>query len=211
MNLLLRTPLNVRVCVILMMHRLSARLSFIVVRRMSFVDQYFSCASGCRGVARCLHMAWAWPARGKSRGRAGDAADASIGRALPALLGAHVLHIYMCSEERYSECPGGLWRPGIGFSALLASYRGRAGMSSAQGRLKMRFSGRTKKFRVWPPCRHMLTEHDTSCVQKAEQMALGASDRAAVWQDSDLHEVSLVNSPHFRPDTGTVPCTCLYV
>ena len=60
----------------------------------------------------------------------------------------------MCSEERYSECPGGLWRPGIGFSALLASYRGRAGMSSAQGRLKMRFSGRTKKFRVWPPCRH---------------------------------------------------------
>ena len=88
MNLLLRTPLNVRVCVILMMHRLSARLSFIVVRRMSFVDQYFSCASGCRGVARCLHMAWAWPARGKSRGRAGDAADASIGRALPALLGA---------------------------------------------------------------------------------------------------------------------------
>ena len=69
MNLLLRTPLNVRVCVILMMHRLSARLSFIVVRRMSFVDQYFSCASGCRGVARCLHMAWAWPARGLSRGR----------------------------------------------------------------------------------------------------------------------------------------------
>ena len=60
----------------------------------------------------------------------------------------------MCSEERYSECTGGLWRPGIGFSALLASYRGRAGMSSAQGRLKMRFSGRTKKFRFWPNCRH---------------------------------------------------------
>ena len=55
----------------------------------------------------------------------------------------------MCSEERYSECTGGLWRPGIGFSALLASYRGRVGMLSAQDRLKMRFSGRTKKFRVW--------------------------------------------------------------
>ena len=55
----------------------------------------------------------------------------------------------MCSEESYSECTGGLWRPGIGFSTLLGSYRGRVGMSSAQDRLKMRFSGRTKKFRVW--------------------------------------------------------------
>ena len=44
-------------------------------------------ASGCRGVVRCFHMAWAWPAREKSRGRAGDAAEASIGRARPALLG----------------------------------------------------------------------------------------------------------------------------
>ena len=153
LSLLPRTPSNVRGCGILMMYRLSARLSLIVVCRMSFVDQYSRCASGCRGAIRCRHMAWTWPARGKSRGRAGNVADASIGRALPALLGAHVLHV-LRGALRYSECPGGLWRPGIGFSALLASYRGRAGMSSAQGRLKMRFSGRTKKFRVWPPCRH---------------------------------------------------------
>ena len=93
LSLLPRTPSNVRGCGILMMYRLPARLSLIVVRRMSFVDQYFRCASGCRGVVRCLHTAWAWPARGKSRGRAGDAAGASIGRALPALLGAHVLHV----------------------------------------------------------------------------------------------------------------------
>ena len=33
-------------------------LSLIVLRRMSFVDQYFLGASGCRGVVRCLHMAW---------------------------------------------------------------------------------------------------------------------------------------------------------
>jgi hypothetical protein len=93
LSLLPRKPSNVRSCGILMMYRLPARLSLIVVRRMSFVDQYFLGASGCRGVVRCLHMAWAWPAPGLNRGRAGDAAEASIGRALPALLGAHVLHV----------------------------------------------------------------------------------------------------------------------
>ena len=93
LSLLPRKPSNVRGCGILMMYRLPARLSLIVVCRMSFVDQYSRCASGCRGAIRCRHMAWAWPARGKSRGRAGNVADASIGRALPALLGAHVLHV----------------------------------------------------------------------------------------------------------------------
>ena len=93
LSLLPRKPSNVRGCGILIMYRLPARLSLIVVCRMSFVDQYFIGASGCRGVVRCLHLAWAWPARGSSRGRARDAAEASIGRALPALLGAHVLHV----------------------------------------------------------------------------------------------------------------------
>ena len=93
LSLLPRKPSNVRGCGMFMMHRLPARLSLIVVCRMSFVDQYSRCASGCRGVFRCLHMARAWPARGLSRGRAGDAAEASIGRALPALLGAHLLHV----------------------------------------------------------------------------------------------------------------------
>ena len=59
LSLLPRKPLNVRGCVILMVYRLPARFSLIVVRRMSFVDQYFLGASGCRGVVRCLHMAWA--------------------------------------------------------------------------------------------------------------------------------------------------------
>ena len=84
---------NARVCLILIRCRHCARLSFIVLHRMLFVDQYFQCASGCRGVAQCLHMAWVWPASGNGRGRSEDAADASIGRALPALLGAHVLHV----------------------------------------------------------------------------------------------------------------------
>ena len=60
-----------------------------------------------------------------------------------------LLHVLRGALKAYSECTGGLWRPGIGFSALLASYRGRVGMPSAQDRLKMRISGRTKKFRVW--------------------------------------------------------------
>jgi hypothetical protein len=91
-----------------------------------------------------------WPGHGLHVGRAEDEQGTQQTLRLVELFQRSSGHMFsMCSEERYSECPGGLWRPGIGFSALLASYRGRAGMSSAQGRLKMRFSGRTKKFRVW--------------------------------------------------------------
>ena len=68
---------NARVCLILIRCRHCARLSFIVLHRMLFVDQYFQCASGCRGDARCLHMAWVWPASGNGRGRSEDAAEAS--------------------------------------------------------------------------------------------------------------------------------------
>ena len=53
----------------------------------------FHDASGCRGVARCLHMAWVWPARGNGRGRSEDAAEASNDRALSELLAAHALHV----------------------------------------------------------------------------------------------------------------------
>ena len=92
-----------------------------------------------------------WPGHGLHVVRAEDEQGTQQELRLVELFQRSSGHMFsMCSEERYSECPGGLWRPGIGFSALLASYRGRAGMSSAQGRLKMRFSGRTKKFRVWP-------------------------------------------------------------
>ena len=99
---------------------LAHRLSLIVSHRMVFVDRYFHYASGCRGVAQCLHMAWVWPANGKSRGRSEDAAEASNDRALPVLLAAHALR--MCSEERDFECPGGLWRPGIRLFSLLACH-----------------------------------------------------------------------------------------
>ena len=84
---------NARVCLILIRCRHCARLSFIVLHRMLFVDQYFRRASGSRGSGRCLHMAWAWPERGKRRGRSGKAGEASIDRARPALLRAHVLHV----------------------------------------------------------------------------------------------------------------------
>ena len=91
-----------------------------------------------------------WPGHDLHVGRAEDEQGTQQTLRLVELFQRSSGHMFsMCSEERYSECPGGLWRPGIGFSALLASYRGRVGMSSAQDRLKMRFSGRTKKFRVW--------------------------------------------------------------
>ena len=38
-------------------------------------------------------MVWAWRERGKRRRRSGEAGEASIGRARPALLGARVLHV----------------------------------------------------------------------------------------------------------------------
>ena len=84
---------NARVCLILIWCRHCARLSFIVLHRMLFVDQYFRRASGSRGSGRCLHMAWAWPERGKRRGRSGEAGEASIDRALSVLLAAHALHV----------------------------------------------------------------------------------------------------------------------
>ena len=65
------------------MCRHCARLSLIVSHRMVFVDQYSHRTSGCSGVARCLHMAWVWPASGKSRGRSEDAAEASNDGGLP--------------------------------------------------------------------------------------------------------------------------------
>ena len=117
-SLVPRRPSNARVCLILIRCRHCARLSFIVLHRMLFVDQDFRRASGSRGSGRCLHMAWAWPERGKRRGRPGKAGEASFGRALPALRWA--MHC-MCSLERNFECTGGPWRPRLGSFALLAS------------------------------------------------------------------------------------------
>ena len=96
-----------------------------------------------------------WPGHGLHVGRAEDEQGTQQKLRLVELFQRSSGHMFsMCSEERYSECTGGLWRPGIGVLALLGSYRGRVGVSPAQDRLKMRFSGRTKKFRFWTNCRH---------------------------------------------------------
>ena len=50
-------------------------------------------------------MAWVWPARGKSRERSGDAAEASIDRALPALLAAHAFHVLRGARFRVPRRP----------------------------------------------------------------------------------------------------------
>ena len=91
-SLVPRRPSNELSCLILIMCRHCARLSLIVPHRMLFMDRYSQCASDCRGVAQCIHMAWVWTASGKRRGRAEDAAEASNDGALPVLLAAHALH-----------------------------------------------------------------------------------------------------------------------
>ena len=92
-SLLPRRPSNELSCLILIMCRHGARLSLIVPHRMLFLDHYFHSASGCRGVARCLYVAWVWPANGNGRGRSEDAAEASNDRALSVLFAAHALHV----------------------------------------------------------------------------------------------------------------------
>ena len=79
-------PSNSLTCLILIMCRQCARLSLIVPHRMVFMDRYSQCASDCRGVAQCIHMAWVWLASGKCRGRSAEAGEASIDRALSVLL-----------------------------------------------------------------------------------------------------------------------------
>ena len=58
-------------------------------------------------------------------GSAEDALEKQEKRRLVELVQLSSGHMYcmsMCSEESNVECPGGLWRPGIGFLALLASH-----------------------------------------------------------------------------------------
>ena len=55
-------------------------------------------------------------------GSAEDAQEKQEKRRLIELVQRSSGHMYcMCSEERNIECPDGLWRPGIGSLALLAS------------------------------------------------------------------------------------------
>ena len=63
-----------------------------------------------------------WHGYGLQVGSAEDAQKKQEKRRLIELVQRSSRHMYcMCSEERNVECPGGLWRPGIGFLALLAS------------------------------------------------------------------------------------------
>ena len=118
LSLLPRKPSNVRGCGIFMMYRLPARLSLIVVRRMSFVDQYLLVVR----VAEAWFDASTWPGHGLHVGRAEDEQGTQQKRRLIELFQCSSRPMLsMCSEERDFECPGGLWRPGIGSLALLAS------------------------------------------------------------------------------------------
>ena len=55
-------------------------------------------------------------------GSAEDAQEKQEKRRLVELVKRSSGHVYcMCSEERIFQCPGGLWRPGIGSLALLES------------------------------------------------------------------------------------------
>ena len=63
-----------------------------------------------------------WPGHGLNVGSAEDAQEKQEKRRSIELVQRSSGHMYcMCSEERNVECPGGLWRPGIGSLALLAS------------------------------------------------------------------------------------------
>ena len=68
LSLLPRKPSNVRGCGIFMMYRLPARLSLIVVRRMSFVEQYFLVLRA----AEAWFDASTWPGHGLHVRRAED-------------------------------------------------------------------------------------------------------------------------------------------
>ena len=62
------------------------------------------------------------PGHGLNVGSAEDAQEKQEKRRLIELAQRSSGHMYcMCSEERNVECPDGLWRPGIGSLALLAS------------------------------------------------------------------------------------------
>ena len=105
-----------------------------------------------------------WPGYGLQVGRAEDAQRTQQKRRMTELFQCSSRPmLYMCSEERNSECTGGLWRPGIGSSALLTIALGRLVMSQAQVRLKTRLRGQTKKFRIWTKC-HCNTSIKYNCI-----------------------------------------------
>ena len=64
-----------------------------------------------------------WPGYGLQVGSAEDAQQKQEKRRLIELFQCSSRPmLYMCSEERDFECPGGLWRPGIRFFSLLVCH-----------------------------------------------------------------------------------------
>ena len=125
----------------------------IVSHRLGFVDRYSLRASGLRGSGRCIIITWVCPARGKRRGRSGEAGEASFYRAPPALLGARVLHVL---RGAHVLVPRAACEARVAFFCV-AGESMRAGshilrVGVAWGRLKLRFYDRTKKFRIWTIC-----------------------------------------------------------
>ena len=145
------------------------------------------------GASEALIDTSTWPGYGLHVGTAEDAQKTQQKRRMIELFQSSSRHtLSMCSEERYSEYTGGLWSPGIGFSALLASYRGRVGMSLAQDRLKMRFSGRTKKFRVWTNVSSRATRPRETALCGPPRRSPGPRDarRLAAWIRKSMVPVS---------------------
>ena len=114
-----RRPSNELSCLILIMCRHCARLSLIVPFRMLFMDRYFT----VHRAVEALLNASTWPGYGLQVGTAEAAHRTQQKRRMIELFQRSSRPMLsMCSEERNFECPGGLWRPGIGFFALLASH-----------------------------------------------------------------------------------------
>ena len=74
------------------------------------------------GASQALIDAFTWSGYDLNVGSAEDAQEKQEKRRLSACSERSSRYMCsMCSEERNVECPGGLWRPGIGVLAHLAS------------------------------------------------------------------------------------------
>ena len=75
------------------------------------------------GASEVLIDASTWPEHGLDVGSAEDAQQKQEQRRFIELSQRSSWPmLYMCSEERDFECPGGLWRPGIRFFSLVVCH-----------------------------------------------------------------------------------------
>ena len=91
----------------------------IVSHRMVFLDQYFTVLRA----SEVLLDAYTWPGYGLRVVSTEDTQRTQQKRRMIELFRRSSRHMLsMCCKERDSECPGGLWRPGIRFFSLLACH-----------------------------------------------------------------------------------------